>query len=240
MKKRYFIAKIIIGVSVFALIIGILFFKGYIWFNTPSKSAFPIRGIDVSNHQNEIDWNKVKEENIKFAFIKATEGGDFKDKRFNQNWEEAKKNNIDVGAYHFFTFCKSGKAQANNFIETVPNEKNNLPPVIDLEYGGNCKLTKTKKEVLKEIKVFERLLFEQYKKKAILYVTKNFHRDFLIGEFPDNPIWYRSIFTRPQMIENRKWLFWQYGNRGHLKGINTYVDLNVFNGSHNEYEKMKK
>ena len=228
------------GIGVLVIIIGLLLFKGYIWFNNPTDSKYPIRGIDVSHYQNEINWNKVNEEKIRFAFIKATEGGDFKDKRFNQNWKEAKRYKIDVGAYHFFTFCKSGKIQAKNFLETVPNEIDNLPPVIDLEYGGNCKLTKTKEEVLNEIKIFERLIFEKYKKRPILYITKDFHKDFLIGEFPNNPIWYRSIFNKPKLADNRKWQFWQYGNRGHINGINTYVDLNVFNGNDLEYEKMKK
>ncbi len=61
----------------------------------------------------------LKEENLAFIFMKATEGGDFKDTRFAKNWIEAEKIGLRKGAYHFFTLCRSGKDQAKNFIESV-------------------------------------------------------------------------------------------------------------------------
>lgn len=226
--------------AILAPVLALLLYKGCLRFNYPSDAEFPIKGIDVSHHQKEIDWSKIKEQKIKFAFIKATEGEDFKDNKFGHNWAMAKENGIDVGAYHFFTFCKRGEVQARNFIETVLYEPNSLPPVIDLEYGGNCKLNKSKQEVLAEIERLEALLFDRYKKRPILYVTEEFYQDFLVGSFLQNPIWIRSVFRRPKVLVGRSWLFWQYANRGHLKGINTYVDLNVFNGDEEAYEELKK
>lgn len=43
-------------------------------------------GIDVSRHQDDIDWPSVAEDGIEFAVIKATEGGDWVDPRFEENW----------------------------------------------------------------------------------------------------------------------------------------------------------
>lgn len=227
-------------ISTISLLVFVSFYTGYLRFNYPSYKDFPIQGIDVSHHQKNITWKKINKEKVKFVYVKATEGGDFKDKNFVYNWSEAKKNNFVVGAYHFFTFCKSGKEQAQNFIETVPKHKEDLPPVIDLEFGGNCKLLKSSEELMAEIDTIELILFKHYQKKTILYVTEEFYNKFLVGKYLDNPIWFRDIYKRPQIIDNRKWLIWQYANRGHLEGIETYVDLNVFNGTEKEFKELFK
>jgi Glycosyl hydrolases family 25 len=67
-------------------------------------------GVDVSNHQGEIDWSALAGSNVAFAYIKATEGGDFRDRRFQLNWDGAKRAGLARGAYHFFTQCRSGDA----------------------------------------------------------------------------------------------------------------------------------
>ena len=50
---------------------------------------FPVHGIDVSKYQGEIDWDRVRGAGTKFAFIKATEGGDHADEKFSANWSGA-------------------------------------------------------------------------------------------------------------------------------------------------------
>jgi Glycosyl hydrolases family 25 len=75
-----------------------------LWYN--------VIGVDVSNHQGDIDWPALAGSKIAFAYIKATEGGDFRDKRFQLNWEGAKRAGLARGAYHFFTQCRSGAEQA--------------------------------------------------------------------------------------------------------------------------------
>lgn len=230
--------RIITFSIILSLITLALFYKGYLRFNYPSKSEFPIQGIDISNHQKDINWKEINNNEIRFVYIKATEGGDFKDARFKVNWEESKKHKFNVGAYHFFTFCKSGREQAKNFIETVPIDESNLPPVIDLEYGGNCKNNKNRNEIIAEIDTLQKLMYQTYKKTPILYVTEEFYEDYLINEFVKNPIWYRDVFKKPNPKGNREWLIWQFANRGHLKGIDTYVDFNVFNGSENDFLKF--
>ena len=61
-------------------------------------------------------------------------------------------------------------------------------------------------------------------------MTHKFYDQYLIDEFKDHPIWIRDIFKRPELSDKREWLIWQFANRGHLKGIDMYVDLNVLNG----------
>lgn len=73
-----------------------------IWIpNYRSRSAYPVRGIDISHHQGDIRWDQIPLSEVHFAYIKATEGGDFRDNDFGHNWSEAKKAGIAPGAYHF-------------------------------------------------------------------------------------------------------------------------------------------
>src|SRR2546423_11084013 len=108
-----------------------------IWIpNAPSRSQYPVRGIDVSHHQGKIDWSGVKASGIQFAYIKATEGADFTDATFAENWTNSNAAGIVRGAYHFFTLGISGQSQAAHFLATVPADAGALPPAIDLEFSG--------------------------------------------------------------------------------------------------------
>ena len=99
-----------------AAVLAALFFTGVLKLNTPSRERYPVRGVDVSSWQGEIDWPTLAGQSLSFAFIKATEGSGFTDPRFSYNWEEARKTALRVGAYHFFSYDSPGKTQADNFI----------------------------------------------------------------------------------------------------------------------------
>ena len=205
--------------------------------NYPSFEEYPVQGIDVSHHQQQLDWAGLDKATVQFAFVKATEGGNHKDSLFQRNWREAIRNDIPVAAYQFFTFCKDGDEQARNYIHYVPKDSIDLPPIIDLEYGGNCKENR-KEDLIAEIARFLEIIEDHYQCKVIIYTTHEFYRDYLIGQLPDNPIWIRDIVRTPSLPDGRNWLFWQYTNRGKVKGINTPVDLNAFNGSRADFEKL--
>lgn len=160
MKKK--ITILLFALILTSIIVTILIYNGYIWPNKMFANQYAIHGIDISHHQNEINWTDVKSHNIKFVFIKATEGINFKDRLFNKNWEETKNAGLFRGAYHFFTFKDSGAEQAQNFIKTVPVEENTLPPVIDLEFDGNSKSVPSKEELTKELKDFIEIVERNY------------------------------------------------------------------------------
>ncbi|WCL50631.1 glycoside hydrolase family 25 protein [Leptospira sp. GIMC2001] len=222
----------LIGISIISFL---MLYKaldlGLIWFVYPSKSQYPIKGIDVSNHQGKIDWSLIPKNDISFAYIKATEGGDFKDKSFLYNWNEAKKHGFKVGAYHFFTLCKTGSEQAENFIQTVPKEFDSLPPVVDLEFVGNCKERPKIENVQKEISIYVELIENHYQTKTILYLTNEFIETYLDDNFLNHPIWIRNIFFHPNAFSNIEWLIWQYKSTERIEGISGPVDINVLNGN---------
>lgn len=210
------------------------FEKGLVRFNHPDRVEFPIYGIDVSHHQGPIDWPVVAASDISFVFIKATEGGDFTDLRFADNWHDANANSnangLATSAYHFFTLCRPGGEQAAHFLQTVTLARAGLPPVVDLEYGGNCSARPDKADFMAELTAFLAPVEAAAGRLALLYVTGEFYEDYLVGRLAANPLWVRNIFRRPQLPDERGWVFWQYTNRGRVDGISGPVDLNVFHG----------
>lgn len=204
---------------------------GWLRLNYPSAERYPIQGIDVSHHQGMIDWQRVAAvKHIKFAYIKATEGGDFKDSEFQANWRNAKQARLIRGAYHYFTFCRPGRDQALNFLSAVPPETGTLPMAIDLEFGGNCKYEPTLLELLRELKAFVDELQKIRPMKPIFYVTPEFFDRYLKGNtsrFPDHYLWLRNIFYEPKQAHCARWTIWQFANSGTVDGISVPVDLNV-------------
>lgn len=238
-KKR----RIVIIISVFVLLIssiivynyGINYYRKY--YACPGIKIdyyrFPIVGIDVASHQGNINWHAVYSSKINFAFIKATEGETFVDKKFKYNFSEAKKNKVIVGAYHFFRFNKNGKEQAYNFINNVSLDSLDFPPVVDVElYGGNKYSSETKNKVVSEIFNCLRILEKHYDKKPIIYTNIETYESFIEGNFEDYDIWLCKLCNEPKTI---KWKFWQYSHSGVVPGIRGDVDMNVFNGSYEEF-----
>ncbi|XDD47317.1 GH25 family lysozyme [Leptospira sp. WS39.C2] len=215
----------------FLFILYKAFESGYIWFVYPSKDKYPIRGIDVSHHQGKINWSLIPKNQISFVYIKATEGGDFKDKSFVYNWSEAKKEGFFVGAYHFFTLCKSGLEQAENFIQTVPVDTASLPPVVDLEFEGNCKERPNLENVQFEIQKYLDRIDSHYGKKTILYLTNEFKSKYLGDNLFQHPVWIRNIFLHPNVFSSIDWVIWQYKNTERVNGIEGPVDINVLSGN---------
>ena len=95
------------AVTVLLLLLGWWFVWVPAW--RPPLQTGERYGIDVSAHQGSIDWASVAGDGIEFAYIKASEGGDFSDSRFRENWEAAADAGMDPGAYHFFPLCTPGE-----------------------------------------------------------------------------------------------------------------------------------
>ncbi len=236
------IIAIALGIPSFiALVWGILFYNGIIAIHDPDRQKFPVRGIDISAHQYRIDWDQVaSQKETDFVIMKATEGGDFRDSRFAENWGNAKKVGLARGAYHFFTFCKPGKIQAQNFIATVPVEAQTLPPTVDLEFSGNCSKRPSILELHQELTEYLQEIQKTYRQTPILYVTHEFYDAYLQNKFTTYPIWISNFYTIPKLSDQRPWTFWQYSERGKAAGVNGLIDRNVFNGSRQQFKQLLK
>lgn len=237
MKK---VILIIISIAAVLLLttLALLIYLGILQINHPSKKQYPIRGVDVSSYQGEIDWNILSEQGVDFAFIKATEGSSYTDICFYDNWDEASKTDLRIGAYHFFSFESAGKTQAENFCNAVLSVEDMLPPVVDVEpYDSYKELSdSTKNSSTKELTDWLCFVEEKYGVRPIIYTTEEYYSKWIKNSFSQYDIWIRSVYKSPP--KDIKWAFWQYSNRMCLngyKGEEKYIDMNLFNGSVEEF-----
>ena len=225
-----------VSVAVIAAVTG-AHFSG-LWIpNHPSRAEFPVQGIDVSRHQGPIQWSIVPTNDIQFVYIKATEGGDFRDERFAENWESSGKAGLRRGAYHFFTFKTPGAKQADNFIATVPKESPALPPAVDVEYSGNTHDLPSVDQFQHELSAYISKVRDFYGREPVIYAAQNFQNHYL-GGFPQPRLWFRTVVASPRVFGVSDWTFWQFTEKARVRGIDGFVDRNVFRGSQDEFEKF--
>ena len=153
---------------------------------------------------------------------------------FQHNWSALKRVGLYRGAYHFFRPGYSGKQQAQNFLSQVDLEVGDLAPVLDVEVMDGV----SKIKLLKEMYAWIFQIEISTGIKPIIYTNQKFYNQNLVGHFKDYPLWIARYSTNtPDLIDGREWDFWQYGNRGRLKGIKGNVDFNVFAGPKTHLEQ---
>ena len=219
-----------------------LHYKEYKQFGIRIPGQYSIHGIDVSKWQSRVDWERIKKMKvgdiqITFAFMKATEGSWMKDPEFDRNWENAKRNGLTRGAYHFFWPSVSVKDQAFNFIKTVTLKSGDLPPVIDVEETKGM----TKAQIQKNTKEFLNIIEKHYKVKPILYTNRDFYKNYFSEneDFKNYRFWIAHYHVSDlEMPGDAKWHFWQHSDRGNVNGINEKVDFNVFYGDAGDFKKI--
>jgi lysozyme len=209
--------------------------------NYPKPHDYPIHGIDVSKFQGDIDWNAVASSGVKFAWIKATEGGDRADARFQANWDGAKAAGVPHGAYHFVYWCRAPMEEMAFFEQNAPVEQDALPPVLDVEAtptSPTCHRHLTRAGATADMKVMLEEMERHYGKRPIIYTTVDFYEAILSdGAFMDYPIWVRSTKHNPAVkYGSRAWAFWQYQSDGQTPGINGNVDRDVFYGTKEQWD----
>lgn len=181
-------------------------------------------GIDVSNHQGAIDWEAVAADDIEFAYLKATEGGDHVDRRFAENWDAARAAGLERGAYHYFTFCRPGAEQAANFLTVVPADPGAMPPALDLELAGNCAARPTQEEMAAEVDAYLSAVEAGTGQSAVLYVGKDFAEAYPGIPAGDRLRWVQHVHRRPAVDD---WWLWQATVVARVDGIEGNVDLDV-------------
>jgi lysozyme len=185
------------------------------------KPMTQIKGIDVSHHNGNIDWKKVANDGVKFAFIKASEGFIFVDSKFRINVEGANAAGVKTGAYHYakFSTVSEALAEAKHFISVVSAVNLTYPVVLDLEEDKK----KAGKKVLTEAAVTFLNTVKATGRTVLLYSGKSFLESNLDeSKLKDVPLWvarYNTILGRSADI-------WQHSDKGIVPGILGHVDLN--------------
>lgn len=186
-------------------------------------------GIDVSHVNSQLDWVKFKAIGVSFALIKATQGKNFADPKFLDNWQAAKKVGILRGGYHMLVGGDPAE-QAKAFLQTLHREPGDLPPAIDFEQGG----TGSPPPTLSDLETFAKLVEQGTGCIPIVYggsyllevVGSSAPRD--LGRYP---LWVAQYGPAPRVADPwQTWSFWQFTDGLSINGLPP-VEFNVFNGS---------
>ncbi|AGC75437.1 glycosyl hydrolase [Nonlabens dokdonensis DSW-6] len=202
-------------------------------------SKFEVQGIDISQHQGEIEWKDLSHPNpaktIDFIFMRASVGIE-NDTKYQENWKKARNQNFKLGAYHYYWSNVNSAKQAAVFIKQVDLKKGDLPPVLDIEDISDVQ---NKKSLRKGLKNWIRIIEAHYNVKPIIYSGEAFYRDVLMPDiyFKNYPrIWianYNKVKS-PRI----SWSFWQFTDRMPVNGIQTLVDGNVYKDSQANFNKL--
>jgi lysozyme len=206
---------------------------------TEAKAKVYVYGVDVSNHQGTINWNRVKAAQKDFAFVKATEGVGYLDSYFHTNMIGANNAGLYVGAYHFATPYTGGVndaiAEANEFSDAVMPyiQDGYLRPVLDLESRsdlGRTTLSNWTNAFMNQVKTRTGV-------DPIIYCNSNYAANYLNSSVTQWDLWIANwtmnpYGTPPSLGVWSDWVFWQYSAQMTVDGINTNsVDGNAFNGT---------
>ena len=191
-----------------------------------------LKGCDISHWDGEIQWSGLKKSGIKFLFIKATQGTEYIDPRFESNWENARLYNFNRGAYHFYMPREDPVAQAKHFLQTVGHEKGDILPVLDIEISHGI----GPDQLSKDIALWIDTVKDSIGRYPIIYTDLYFWTRHIQGDFKHCPLWVAQWEnTNAPNLENtwNDWVFWQYADNGTVAGIpsaNGKVDLDYFHG----------
>lgn len=189
------------------------------------NSEGKIWGIDMSHHQSDVEWEKLCKHKPNFIFFKATEGSTHVDTKYNQNYDNARKEGIIVGTYHFFSYKSNGKAQAEHFLSVAKYNPGDLPLVLDAEYA---RYMPSPKIVTKELIDFVKTVTQKTGKKPIVYCNYKYYKQYLEGDLKNEHMLWICDYQKEPVGD---WHFWQATDQFKIAGVRGNVDFNIFNGT---------
>lgn len=199
-------------------------------------------GIDISAWNNVTDWQAVKSDpqNIKFCFIKSSEGAGYR-ADYKSQWDGAGSIGLLRANYHYHHGEVNGAYQADYFMAWAT--KGELPPVIDFEDADTLRTAEiTGAAMLENLRSCLKRIETVWKIKPIIY-TGYWFLWACLQESPEYdarwmaeyPIWIASYTGSPDIYPSMpswmKYKFYQYTSSGAVKGIVGRVDMNVYAGT---------
>ncbi len=190
-----------------------------------------IHGIDISHYQGNVFWEAIgNNSKMYYVYLKATEGGDLIDAKYEQNIQLAHQYGLKVGSYHFYRARTPQEVQLRNFMAQCRPGEQDLVPMIDVETKSGLSNEAFRDSLSK----FLILVEKKYKQKPLIYTGANFYDHYLSGGMLDD---YKIMIAQymakePVLVDGRDVTMWQYTGKGHINGVNGYIDKSRFMGDH--------
>ncbi len=189
-----------------------------------------IHGIDMSHYQGNVFWETIgNNTKMAYVYLKATEGGDNVDSKYKQNIDLAHQYGLKVGSYHFYRPKIAQQTQLENFMAQCRPGDQDLIPMIDVETKSGMETEAFRDSLFK----FLHLVEVAYKQKPLVYTFANFYDNYLKGTLQGYRMMLAQYTKRiPKLSDGRDFEMWQYTGKGHINGVNGYVDKSRFMGNH--------
>lgn len=193
------------------------------------------KGIDVSKYQEKIDWEKVSNNGVEYAFIRVgirgyKEGKISEDENFEYNIEEALKYNIAAGVYFFTqaTSVEEAEEEAEFVLDKIEAYDVTYPVVLDVEAlsNDNARTANLTMEERTEYCIAFCNKIRQSGYTPMIYGNlKTFMLMLDIEKLEEYDKWFAQYDTEVYFPYDFK--VWQYTNTGSIDGIGTDVDINI-------------
>ncbi len=193
------------------------------------------KGIDVSKYQGDINWRKVAQDDVDYAFIRLgirgyTEGEIMEDETFEDNINGALDNDIDVGIY-FFTQATSvaeAEEEAKYVLDAIEPYDVTYPIVLDVEAVSNKNgrtNNLTKEERTEYCIAFCEMIKNAGYTPMIYGNLKTFMLMLDMEQLEEYDKWFAYYDSEVYFPYDFK--VWQYTDSGSVYGIDGDVDLNI-------------
>ena len=189
----------------------------------PRNEQAKYDGIDISSYQGYIDWAKVSsDKDIRFVYIKATEGATYRSPHYAHNITQARRYGLLVGSYHYLTSTSTIDEQFKNFSTYALRTVQDLMPMLDVEVRGNW----SRSELIDSVDKFCELVEDYYGVQPMIYSTMGFYNKNLTPHFNKHKLYIgRYSNSEPEINWEGEYTIWQYSESGIIPGIDAYVDL---------------
>ena len=192
------------------------------------------RGVDVSQYQEEVDWQQVREAGFDFAFVRIgyrgnTTGELYADDLAQQHLTGAKEAGLDVGVYFYSQAVQPEEAaeEAQWCLDFLSGAELDLPVVYDWEWAGEgTRTANMDRDTLTECARTFCDAIDAAGYRSMLYFNSHVSRDLLdLKALADHPFWFAQY--REAMDFAYKVDFWQYTETGTVPGIQGKVDIDL-------------
>ena len=179
----------------------------------PSRTAWPVQGVEVGTLEGPVDWTALKAIGADFAYLDASASAFARDPAFVRNLEEARAAKLQVGAVHLYDPCQPAERQAANFVTVIPRDAKLLPPAVDLDRtADDCPVRVSDAAVESELMTFLNQIETHTGKAVILKLSSRFEARYHVAASIDRNLWLTRERLEPGYA-GRPWTLWSANTR---------------------------
>lgn len=192
----------------------------------PDRTRFPVQGVDISAANGAVAWDAARAGGATFAYIAATSGAEGRDAAFQVNWDGAYMARLRRGAIHRYALCDHPRAQATNFMATVPRTTDQLPAIVEFDFDAACAARPDREALLDGVAAFLTAAEAHLGKPMLIAPSSAFEDHYALSEGIARPIRASSTWLEPDYLP-RAWTLWRASTLRRIDGVDGPLNWNA-------------